>query len=53
MTEGTSSNDTIITDILDNDVSVALEKFSILSDKSTSNDVRNKYSEKLSNNTIV
>ena len=46
------SNDTIITDILDNDISITLEKVSILSDKSSSNDVPNKYSEKLSNNTI-
>ena len=52
MTEDTLSNDTIITDILDNDISVALEKLSILSDKSTSNDGSNKDSEKLSNNTI-
>ena len=52
MTEDTLSNDTIITDILDNDISVALEKLSILSDKTSSNDVPNKDSEKLSNNTI-
>ena len=52
MTEDTSSNDTIITDILDNDISIALEKLSILSDKSSSNDVPNKDSENLSNDTI-
>ena len=52
MTEGTSSNDTIITDIVDNDISIALEKLSILSDKSSSNDVLNKESENLSNDTI-
>ena len=50
--KSTLSNDTIITDILDNDISITLEKVSILSDKSISNDVPNKYSEKLSNNTI-
>ena len=32
MTEDTLSNDTIITDILDNDISIALEKLSISSD---------------------
>ena len=52
MTEDTLSNDTIITDILDNDISVSLEKLSILSDKGSSNDVPNKDSEKLSNNII-
>ena len=51
MTEGTSSNDTIITDILDNDISIALEKL-ILSDKSNSNDVPNKNSKNLSNDII-
>ena len=52
MTEDTLSNDTIITDILDNDISVSLEKLSVLSDKGSSNDVPNKDSEKLSNNII-
>ena len=52
MTEDTLSNETIITDILDNDISVSLEKLSILSDKGSSNDVRNKDSEKLSYNII-
>ena len=52
MTEDTLSNDTIRTDILDNDISIALEKLSILSDKSNSNDVPNKDFENLSNNTI-
>ena len=47
MTEGILSNDTIITDILDNDISVALEKLSILLDKSSSNDVSNKDSKKI------
>ena len=47
MTEDTLSNDTIITDILDNDISVALEKLSILLDKSSSNDVSNKDSKKI------
>ena len=51
MTEDTSSNDSIITDILDNDISIALEKL-ILSDKSNSNDVPNKNSENLSNDII-
>ena len=52
MTEDRSSNDTIITDIMDNDISIALEKLSISSDKSSSNDVPNKESESLSNDTI-
>ena len=47
MTEDTLINDTIITDILDNDISVALEKLSILLDKSSSNDVSNKDSKKI------
>ena len=51
MTEDTSSNDSIITDILDNDISIALEKL-ILSDKSNSNDVPNKNSKNLSNDII-
>ena len=42
MTKDILSNDTIITDILDNETSIALEKRSILSDKSSSGDVRNK-----------
>ena len=44
----TLSNDTIITDILDNDISVALEKLSILSDKSNTNDVADKDSKNYS-----
>ena len=52
MTEDTLSNDTIRTDILYNDISIALEKLSILSDKSSSNYVPNKDFENLSNNTI-
>ena len=32
MAEDKSSNDTIITDIVDNDISITLEIFSILSD---------------------
>ena len=52
MTEGTSSNDTIITDIVDNDISITLEKLSILWDKSSSDDVLNKESENLSNDAI-
>ena len=52
MAGGTSSNDTIIIDIVDNDISIAQEKLSILSDKSSSNDVPNKDSENLSNDTI-
>ena len=35
----TSSNDTIITDILDNDISTALEKLSVLLDKSSTNNI--------------
>ena len=42
MTDDTLSNDTIITDILDNDISKALEKLSVLLDKSTTNDFLNK-----------
>lgn len=42
MTEGTLSNDTIINDILYNDTSIALEKLTILLDKSSSNEVSNK-----------
>ena len=38
----TLSNDTIITDILDNDISVALGKVSILLGKSSSNDAPTK-----------
>ena len=52
MIKDTLSNDTISTDILDNDISIALEKLSILSDKSSSNDVPNKDFENLSKNTI-
>ena len=52
MTEDTSNNVTIVTDILDNDTSIALEKLSNLSDKSSSNDVPYKDSENLSNDTI-
>ena len=52
MTEGASSNDTIITYIVDNDISITLEKRFILSDKSSSNDVPDKDSENLSNDTI-
>ena len=52
MAEDTSRNVTIITDILDNDISIALEKLSILLDKSSSNDVPNKDSENLSSDTI-
>ena len=51
MTEGTLTNSTIITDILDNDISIALGNLSILLDKSSSGDVFNKDSEHLSNNT--
>ena len=47
MTEDTLSNDTVITDTLDNDISVALEKLSILLDKSSSNDVLDKDSKKI------
>ena len=46
MTDDTLGN------ILDNDICKALEKNSILSDKSSINGVLNKDSEKLSNNTI-
>ena len=52
MAEDASSSDTIITDIVDNGISITLEIFSILSDKSSSNDVPNKDSENLSNDTI-
>ena len=52
MTEDTLSKVTIITNILNNGISIALEKLSILLDKSNSNDVPNKNSENLSNDTI-
>ena len=50
MKEETLSNDTIIAAILYNDISIALEKRSILSHKSRPGDNPNKDSEKLSNN---
>ena len=52
MTEDTLSKVTIITNILNNGISIALEKRSILLDKSNSNDVPNKDSGNLSNDTI-
>ena len=52
MTEDTLSKVTIITNILHNGISIALEKLSILSNKSSSNDVPNKDSGNLSNDTI-
>ena len=52
MTEDTLSKVTIITNILNNGMSIALEKLSILLDKSNSNDVPNKDSGNLSNDTI-
>ena len=52
MTEDTLSKVTIITNILSNGISIALEKLSILLDKSNSNDVPNKNSGNLSNDTI-
>ena len=52
MTEDTLSKVTIITNILNNGISIALEKLSILLDKSNSNDVPNKDSGNLSNDTI-
>ena len=52
MTEDTLSKVTIITNILNNGISIALEKLSILLDKSNSNDVPNKNSGNLSNDTI-
>ena len=51
MTGATLNNDTIIIDILDNDISIALEKLTSLLDKGNNDDVPNKYSKKLSNNT--
>lgn len=42
MTDDTLSNDNIITDILDNDISKALEKLSVLLDKNSTNDFHNK-----------
>ena len=44
MTAEALSNDTIINDFLNNDISMALEKLTILSDKSSNDDVLNKYS---------
>ena len=52
MTEDTLRNDTIRTDIRENDISIVLDKLSILSNKSSSNGVPNKDSEILSSNTI-
>ena len=52
MTEDTLSKVTIITNILNNGISIALEKLSILLDKSNSNDVPNKDSGNLSTDTI-
>ena len=52
MTEDTLSKVTIITNILNNGISIVLEKLSILLDKSNSNDVPNKDSGNLSNDTI-
>ena len=52
MTEDTLSKVTIITNILNNGISIALEKLSILLDKSNSNDVPNKDSGNVSNDTI-
>ena len=52
MTEDTLSKVTIITNILNNGISIELEKLSILLDKSNSNDVPNKDSGNLSNDTI-
>ena len=52
MTEDTLSKVTIITNILNNGISIALEKLSILLDKSNSDDVPNKDSGNLSNDTI-
>ena len=52
MTEDTLSKVTIITNILNNGISIALEKRSILLDKSNSNDVPNKDSGNLSNDII-
>ena len=51
MTEDTLNSNTIITDILDNDIGIASEKLSILSDKSSSGDEPNKDSKNLSNST--
>ena len=42
MTDDTLSNDNIITDILDNDISKALGKLSVLLDKNSTNDFHNK-----------
>ena len=42
MTADTLSNNTIINDFLDNDISTALEKLTILSDKSSNDDVLSK-----------
>ena len=51
MTEDRLSNDTITNDILDNNISIALEKHTILSEKISNNEVPNKDSENLSSKT--
>ena len=52
MTEDTLNNDTIITDILNNDISIALDKLFILLEEGSSNDVPNKESDNLSSDTM-
>ena len=51
MTEDRLSNDTITNDILDNNISIALEKHTILSEKISNDEVPNKDSENLSRKT--
>ena len=52
MTEDTLNNGTIITDILNNDISIALDKLFILLEEGSSNDVPNKESDNLSSDTM-
>ena len=51
MTEDRLSNDTITNDILDNNINIALEKHTILSEKISNDEVPNKDSENLSSKT--
>ena len=51
MTEDRLSNDTVTNDILDNNISIALEKHTILLEKISNNYVPNKDSEHVSNKT--
>ena len=51
MAEDRLSNDNITNDILDNNISLALEKYTILSEKISKDDIPNKDSENVFNKT--